>query len=116
MRTAYQLMAGLALAQNQPADAIRAAEQELAMDAELLKQDERNASARRNQALAYMQIARAHEQRKDARTASSWYRKSVAGWNRARADGILIPAYVKRAEEASQGLARCENLKSGKRQ
>jgi len=75
-----------------------------------LKHEARNASALRNQGVAYEQIARAYELRKEWVQARDWYRKSVALWDRVRADGLLIPAYVKKAEGASQSLSRLEKM------
>jgi tetratricopeptide (TPR) repeat protein len=116
MRNAYQLLAGISLTQNRPADAIRAAGQELAIDDALLQQDARNASARRNQGVAYSQIGRAHELRGEWVEGRLWYERSIGIWDRVRADGILIPAYVKIANDATEGLGRCEKALQGVRE
>ncbi|MDE3195700.1 MAG: protein kinase, partial [Acidobacteriota bacterium] len=101
-RTAWQLMAGLSITTKDPDRAIRAANQELKIDDEQIAEDARNAGAWRNRGVAYTDIGRAYELKKDLPEALDWYRKSLAIWVRLKNEGTLIPMYAFKLPEAER--------------
>jgi eukaryotic-like serine/threonine-protein kinase len=109
LRTAYQLLAGLAIEMGDISKGLKHAQRQLEIDAVLLQANANNAGARRNQGLAYMQIGKAHELRGEWPEARSWYQRSVDLWADLKKNGTLIPSYAKRPDEASAALARCDS-------
>lgn len=98
-QNAYNHLADLALDSGDPAEAIRSAQGEIAIDEKLLKVNPNNANAKRNRAVATRQIARAHElvalRRRspdELRKAVSLYRDSLEILQQMQAAGTLAPA------------------------
>jgi non-specific serine/threonine protein kinase/serine/threonine-protein kinase len=114
-QNAYNRLADLALDSGDPAEAIRSAQGELAIDEKLLRVNSNNANAKRNRAVATRQIARAHElmalRRSSAdelRKAVSLYRDSLEILQEMHAAGTLAPVYQKELSGVSDALERCD--------
>jgi non-specific serine/threonine protein kinase/serine/threonine-protein kinase len=120
LRTVYQLMADLGIKTKDADLALRNASQELEIDKRLLAANPHNASAQRNQGTAYGQIGQTHEilatsvsgsradRNREWREARSWHQRALDLWVQLRKEGVLIPAYAPRLEEAARNVANCE--------
>lgn len=107
-RSADSLLAELALTAGSPAEALRSAARELAIDERLLKANPANAGAERNRAVALRQMGRARERLGDWRRALALHREGLAILQQMQAAGTLAPAYVPDRNEAAAAVARCE--------
>jgi tetratricopeptide (TPR) repeat protein len=120
LRTLYQLMAELGIGTKDTGLALRSAQKELELDGRYLKADADNASAQRNQGVAWEQIGRVHQLlatgwaghagagRVEWREARAWYRRSLDLWLDLQKKGTLIPMYVVKLEDARKNVARCD--------
>ena len=120
LRTVYQLMTDLGIKTGDAPLALRNAKEELEIDKRLLAANAHNASAQRNQGTAYGQLGQTHEllakkvsgSREDRdrewREALGWHRRALDLWKELKKEGVLIPAYAPRLEEAAQNVANCE--------
>lgn len=114
-RNRLQMVAGLAVKTGDPARGITAAQVELEIDRQMLKQDPKDVNAQLNQGLAFLQIGQAYEARagktrslSDWRQADSWDRKSVEVWERIQKDGHLNPRYAAFLTTAQASIAKCK--------
>lgn len=133
LRTAYQLMAELGIKTRDAGMALRSAQKELSIDDQLLVADSANASAQRNQGVAYTQIGRAHQmlavqasaaepRTREWREARRWYHRGLDVWLELQKKGTLIPMYVFKLDESRRNVATCDlalgappsRLKSGR--
>ncbi len=120
LRTAYQLLAELGIKTHDATLALRYATEELEIDRRLLAANAHNASAQRNQGTAYGQIGQTHEmlatglsgsradRQREWREARDWHRRALDVWTQLKKEGVLIPAYTPRLEEAARKVAHCE--------
>ena len=106
-------MAELAIRTGDGGKALWSARKQLQIADRLLNISSANEFARRNQALAFLQMGQAHEllARKilaEWREARSSYQQSLDVWLELRKKGTLIPRYAPRLDEAAQAVARCD--------
>ncbi len=105
--------AGAANQTGNPDLAVRSAEKELEIDARILKLNPNNATAQRDQALAYRHIAKAHELRglkahlpSELREAEAWFQKTVDVYTAQQNNGTLPPMYAADLAETRKSIER----------
>lgn len=120
LRTVYQLMADLGIKTGDAPLALRNASEELEIDKRLLAANAHNASAQRNQGTAYGQMGQTHEllarsksgsradRGREWREARGWHQRALDVWVQLKKEGVLIPAYAPRLDEAARNVANCE--------
>jgi tetratricopeptide (TPR) repeat protein len=120
LRTVFQLMADIGIKTKDAPLALRSARSELDTDDRLLAANGHNASALRNQGVAYTQIGQAHEvlarraapvsseRIREWREALVWHRRGLDVWVNLKKQGLLIPGYAPKLDEATRNVANCE--------
>jgi len=120
LRTVYQLMSELGIKTVDTALALESAQKELELDRQYLAADAANASAQRNEGVAYTQIGQVHESLAkraagarvkglgEWREARAWYQRGLDVWLDLQKKGTLIPMYVFKLDEAHRNVARCD--------
>jgi tetratricopeptide (TPR) repeat protein len=113
-RTAHQLRADALFDAGEYAKAIESSQKVLAINAQLLKLNPDNASAQRNQGIAYSQIAKVHAKHKRWREARAWYQRELDILEAQQKKGTLIPMYVRRLDAARKAVTDCDAALAGK--
>lgn len=101
MRSAYQLVAGLSAKLGDTARAYAAAQNELAIDDQMLKVSPANVNPKLNRGVALLQIAQSHQTRArktkenaEWREALSWSQRSMEVWTDLKKQGVLNAGYA----------------------
>jgi non-specific serine/threonine protein kinase/serine/threonine-protein kinase len=108
LNSTYIYMADMAIGLGDGAKAVDSARKQLEIADRLLAIDASNEFARRNQALAFLQLGKGEEILNKWREARSAYQHSLDIWVDMKKKGTLIPRYAPKLDEAARDVARCD--------